>query len=1443
MQEAKQLNSKQAYKYDKSLIYRYIFSSIIFISIAFAVHNLSFAQSLGESSYIIKLKSSDKFTHLLSTNKQFLKPIFSNNNSNKENNLLYSVRKELNLYYRIDNISQLTKNELDELISSAEFIEPNYKYKIEQDNTALSDELYSKQWGLSAVNAPKSWQIATGKGIIVGVVDTGIDFEHPDLVNQLWINPKEDLNANGTFEPWSYKEARIGIYGDMDGIDNDDNGATDDVIGYDFVDQELSNPAEAKYHDGIPTDEHSHGTIVSGVISAKANNKIGIAGVAYEAKIMTARAFDASGNAESDDISKAIIYLADNGAKVINCSFGEQFYSRLSEAAIRYATRLGVVVVASSGNNGWDSPHYPSDLESVISVGASTPKNQRLYLSNYGHNLSLLAPGSGIMTTKPNNQYGESSGTSLATPFVSAAAAMLLEVNPKLTTKQIRSILESTATPLNSLNRNAEEGAGLLNIHSSLVYPYPTELSIAQPQEFQVFQTGKDKDIVVIGTVASPLFDSYSIKLEHQLTEAGTDNTYPVYTSTEQKINDTLAIFRNIGRPALIDNSGKPLEAITGEMRLTLTLTQKNGKTIEKPILIEIFNQNEALKIDSSSLSNIYFGQNEKYVVGIKTNLSSFARVEVFMGDELVNTFIDDDVYTRHHSILIDNLIDGLKYSIKIITYRRNGETVSTTKELIAEIGSFQFADFADKNYSGLPAAYMMNQVADIDKDGKQEIMLCDYRWGDWRGTQIYKFDNNRFNLIENSDSLFLPVGFGNINGNAATDILAKRYGDHRVLEVKDGKYLQNQLYRDEKYRTALALFDMDKDGKDEIICHSALGFDVVKEQNGKYNTIASTEAIAPMNLSTSPGLIVADFDNDGKNEIVHSNRNDNIVISEFENNSFKSEYQDSTAYPSDIHFIEKADLDADGIPEIVFVTMTDMFQSPEPSNPSLRETKVKLWKMKVYKSIAANKYLEVKALSKEFWGPRAGDSGYGFYKNGISSGNINKSNGDELVLSLYPNLYIFTYDSGKLIPFHHRNDAFANAAMIYDFDGNGINEIVYSAFDTTKSIEYIAKSEAFIPPSQVWGWAIDKDNYKINWAKPNNSISTQIWQRSLYNLPDRLLAETEANTYTLTQFTDNPGLIYLKSKYAGDKVSYPSKTFLFYAKDAIAPTKVIPYSSGIKVTFSGRVAYKAQPEYFKIISPNNEYFYPLSAVYAGEDSYILDFPQPLVNGAYQLQIASFFDYYTDPSKSLTLPFAITNPPIDKELYLKSLNVISTNPPAVSLKYSDAVGTMATDISNYTLSPIGTITGIRFSAETDSTVIIDFADNDGIGALGKEYFITAKNIKNKSGDLSMTTGLGSTMSFVMFADAVNAAFVYPNPIRSTDETLPVFANLPKRAYIMIYTLDGILLNTLQENDANGGTEWNLCDSNGNKLNSGVYLYKVTDFAGNSSELKKFVIVK
>ena len=430
MREVKQLSTKQFIKYYNSLIYRCLLFSFILLGIALAPHNLLFAQSLGESSYIIKLKSSDKFTNLLSKNKQFLKPIFSNFNSNKENNLLSSARKELNLYYRIDNISQLTKNELDELISSAEFIEPNYRYKIEQDNTALSDEFYSKQWGLSSVNAPKAWQIATGKGIIVGVVDTGIDFAHPDLVNQLWINPKEDINANGTFEPWSNQEARNGIYGDMDGIDNDGNGATDDVIGYDFVDQELSNPAEAKHHDGIPTDEHSHGTIVSGVIAAQANNKIGIAGIAYGAKIMTARAFDASGNAESDDISKAIIYLADNGAKVINCSFGEQYYSRLNEAAIRYATSLGVVVVASSGNNGWDSPHYPSDLESVISVGASTPKNQRLYLSNYGHNLSLLAPGSGIMTTKPNNQYGESSGTSLAAPFVSAAAAMLLEVNP-----------------------------------------------------------------------------------------------------------------------------------------------------------------------------------------------------------------------------------------------------------------------------------------------------------------------------------------------------------------------------------------------------------------------------------------------------------------------------------------------------------------------------------------------------------------------------------------------------------------------------------------------------------------------------------------------------------------------------------------------------------------------------------------------------------------------------------------------------------------------------------------------------------------------------------------------------------------------------------------------------------------------------------------------------
>ncbi|MCK5741567.1 MAG: S8 family serine peptidase, partial [Chlorobi bacterium] len=384
-----------------------LFLKLTFAIIFFSITAVTSLSAAAYDSYIIKFKDIPTSQTIQSLTADYqisvsypIKNIV-NYTDNKSNKTLSSA--QINLLrslsaYRVIKFNNKDKSEqfAAEMSSDQriESIEPNYIFSINEGEETGPDPRQKDQWSLKAVNAERAWEKASGKGIVVGVIDTGIDSEHPDLVNSLWINTKEDINGNGVFDPL-----------DINGIDDDGNGVIDDVRGYDFVDQSLVNIGDDDTRDPFPNDEHSHGTLVSGVIAAQADNAIGIKGLAYDSKIMPLRAFDATGNGESDDIAAAIIYAAMQGANVINMSFGEAHASSIVEDAVKFAYESGCVLVASSGNNGWFYPHFPSDYDEVISVGASNEINERFSRSNYGTNLDLIAPGVNILSTYLNNQY------------------------------------------------------------------------------------------------------------------------------------------------------------------------------------------------------------------------------------------------------------------------------------------------------------------------------------------------------------------------------------------------------------------------------------------------------------------------------------------------------------------------------------------------------------------------------------------------------------------------------------------------------------------------------------------------------------------------------------------------------------------------------------------------------------------------------------------------------------------------------------------------------------------------------------------------------------------------------------------------------------------------------------------------------------------------------
>ena len=266
-------------------------------------------------------------------------------------------------------------------------VEPNYRLRIAR---TPNDPRFQQLWGMhntgqtggtvdADIDAPEAWDIATGvpgtSDVIVGVIDSGIDYLHPDLVDNMWVNPGE-IPGNG--------------------IDDDGNGYIDDVHGYDFYGG-----------DGDPSDAFGHGTHCAGTIAGVGNNGIGVAGVNWQCKVMALRFLNASGSGNTDDAILAIIYGVNNGAKILNNSWGGGGDSVALEYAIIYALERGVLFVAAAGNYGWNidsDPYYPASYEisNVISVAATDDEDSMASFSNFGDDsVELGAPGVSILSTVP----------------------------------------------------------------------------------------------------------------------------------------------------------------------------------------------------------------------------------------------------------------------------------------------------------------------------------------------------------------------------------------------------------------------------------------------------------------------------------------------------------------------------------------------------------------------------------------------------------------------------------------------------------------------------------------------------------------------------------------------------------------------------------------------------------------------------------------------------------------------------------------------------------------------------------------------------------------------------------------------------------------------------------------------------------------------------------
>jgi subtilisin family serine protease len=297
--------------------------------------------------------------------------------------------------------------------------EPNYVVFID---SLPNDPLAPNQYAVASAGFAEAWTTTTGSANVkVAVIDTGVDYTHPDLA--------ANIDRNTADAPGN-------------GVDDDGNGYTDDYYGFNAI-----------VDSGDPYDDNEHGTHVAGTIGAVGNNGVGVAGVNWTAAIVPVKVLDSDGAGTIVDIVRGMEYAARRGVRIINMSLGGAGYSAVFQRSIHLAKDAGILVVVAAGNEAMDNDIFPSFPASfadsnVISVAAVDQNDQLAYFSNYGaESVDLSAPGVDIVSTVPGSGYDSFSGTSMASPHVAGVAALLLAINDRFSFTDIRRIILETARP------------------------------------------------------------------------------------------------------------------------------------------------------------------------------------------------------------------------------------------------------------------------------------------------------------------------------------------------------------------------------------------------------------------------------------------------------------------------------------------------------------------------------------------------------------------------------------------------------------------------------------------------------------------------------------------------------------------------------------------------------------------------------------------------------------------------------------------------------------------------------------------------------------------------------------------------------------------------------------------------------------------------------------
>ena len=666
------------------------------------------------------------------------------------------------------------------LIEAVEF---NYLRQTFASEIVPNDLRYEEQWNLPLIEMPRAWAIEKGSSdAIIAIVDGGIDYTHQDLAAKIWRNSGE-IPGND--------------------IDDDQNGYIDDIRGWDFTDApNVAAEGDSVVGDNDPIDESGHGTHVAGIAAADVDNKLGVAGVAWNCPLMPLRAGASNGvgtNLQDDDSSAAIVYAVDNGARIINMSWGSSRNSFVIRDAIDYAYARGALLVAAAGNERSRDTIYPAGYRKVIAVAATDQNKQRFYQSNFGASIDIGAPGNVILSTQIGNRYRRLTGTSMATPHVSGVAALVLSKRPNLTHEEARQIIITTADP--TLESPELVDAGNLNAAKALMASGSMQARIVAPET----GGGGSSQIELIGTAGGFKFNTWQLMY-------GESTTPTMWTSInlpsfQQKINERLLIWEIAEVPG-------------GIYTVRLEAVAKNGAIVRDEVVLSVdrtpprvrgIEAREQLSRGQSVAS--FSWSTDDFTVGTlnyraRKNLAPFST-------------IDESAVSKEHSFLLS--LNPGRYDYFVSARNAAGlETIDDNRGRYYQLDVMGIRisphGFVEESTEISPM-HIGSVTADFDRDGLLEIIGLPLIENFASSIEIHeRTPFGSYELKHKSAFAFKPWAVDDTDEDGLWEILGSTEDRLFLIESLTRTGYPERLIWESPFLSAGQIADLDGDGRKEIV-------------------------------------------------------------------------------------------------------------------------------------------------------------------------------------------------------------------------------------------------------------------------------------------------------------------------------------------------------------------------------------------------------------------------------------------------------------------------------------------------------------------------------------------------------------------------------------------------------------------------------------------------